>query len=262
MRELDRDREAITGVEEWYLSNDQDRVLMADDWFADRGTPHLYGMHRGELGVIGDPQQAVTRYRRLQRPPSASPILPGPYDAAMYGDRDHLVEPDGHHEDGHKTFDYLFGNSNVQSELLAMGALAAPLNDDPEHRLRQPAEKTGLDNAGRVWSSAGAEPRDGIASWRAGLIRDGVMQFGPDEGKPDWKPYHLRGLAVNDAWGHEVLYSITATGAVVLQSGGQDGSYRFSPGLDRYLQTSADAVDPAGDDQDCASDNLRLEMVQ
>ncbi|MBA3847601.1 MAG: hypothetical protein H0X45_13295 [Planctomycetes bacterium] len=262
LRLLDRDREGITGVEEWFLTSDHDRVLMAEDRYADRTTPHLYAMTRGELGVIGDPQQCVTRYRRLMRPPSATRYLRGPYDASTYADRDHLVQPDSTSGDGHKTFDYLFGSSNVQSELLSMGAISAPIDDRFDHRLRAPSARGGLDNEGRVWSATGPDPRDGDVWYRPGLIQDGVINLGPYEGEPDWKAYRLRGLAVYDAWHREILYSINASGAVVLQSAGYDGVFRFTPGPDGNFQTDASDRAPEGDDQSAEEDNLRVEMVQ
>jgi len=272
VRGLDRAGDALTGAEEWLLTSDQGRVLMPDDVFADRDTPILYGLRRELIGIVGDGLEAVTRHRRIPRPRPPALLSDGPYDANRYPDNRHLEAATGVPAGNKKAIDYLFGSSSVQSELAGLGALFSPPDDDAKSLLRPPARLTGnnlegvpFDNSGRVWSKEGVEPADGRARWEPGRIRDGTMSSGPDSGKPDWKTYRLRGLAVYDAWQREILYTVGRDGGIRLMSAGNDGCFRWHPGLDAVLDTDvltsagAESI-AAGDDQDGSVDNVRQDV--
>jgi hypothetical protein len=263
--DLDMNGEALAGTEEWYYSSDSDRnrVLMPDDWFADWRVPGLYGMQRNQLGVVGAPLQAATRYRNVNRPPLGSePIVLSVY-LSNNPQSSVVIAPEGQLGDDQRAFQYLFGSSSVQSELLAMQALSSPPNDLPRYRIKPPTDLNGSDNAGRVWSEVGQDPCDGRASWAPGLIQDGYMDD-PDyaPGITDWKPYRLRGLAIYDAWGREVLYNITTGGALCLTSAGRDGVFKWLPGSNMIFDTPANGSVAIGDDRDGASDNVALDVAQ
>jgi len=219
---------------------------MTSDLFADQRVPALYGLPRGHIGVVGVPQAAVTAYRRLP-----ASITPGddPDDATAYPDHRHNELATGTPAESKQALDHLLGAGAVQSELLGLGALTEP----------PPAFAHGdfTDGAfdARVMTSVPLSA-GGETTWQPGHLLDGTIPSGPDAGEPNWKPYRLPGLAVYDAWGNEILYSLSANGGLRLISAGRDGCFRWHPGEDGALQTAADADAPAGDDQDGAEDNL------
>jgi hypothetical protein len=75
-------------------------------------------------------------------------------------------------------------------------------------------------------------------------------------------------LALYDAWGVEILYSISTSGSPRLLSAGADGVFRYNPGPNHQLQTNiSGAADPenaslGGDDQDGNGDNVKQEVVE
>jgi hypothetical protein len=151
----------------------------------------------------------------------------------------------------------------VQTELLAMNAMMSPPNDLPHLRIKPPSDLTGVDNGGRVWSEVGQDPCDGVPGWMPGLIQDGVMND-PDypANVTDWKPYRLRGLAIYDAWGREVLYSIGSNGAMRLTSAGHDGVFKWLAGSNLIYDTPANARVARVDDHEGSSDNVGLDVDQ
>ncbi len=225
--------QALKGVDEWSVTSNGDRVMMPDDLFADPAVPILFGMRREYLYVIGADQSAVTDYFRLPKPAPPATTIPPPYDNSnpLYTEKLSHVISAGTPQDNQQAIDYLFGNSNVSTELARLKALFSPPDD------------AALIHAGLLWSP---EPSGGESRWKPGRILDGGA----------YKLYRLRGLGLYDAWGHEILSSYSRGGALRLMSAGPDGVFRWDPGPDGILQTTADAVVPAGDDLDGSRDNI------
>ncbi|MFT3766287.1 MAG: type II secretion system protein [Minicystis sp.] len=226
---------------------DLPRLLLPGDRFADHDLPLLYGLRRDQCGILGAPQAAVTAYRSLPAPMAPATTTPGPYIAATYPDNRYLVAPTGTGVDQKRALDYLLGVGAAAGELAKLKALRSPEGGGG-----------GPIKAGRVQSPLG--DGNGTASWAPGLVRDGDQVGGPDAGKPSWKTYNILGLAVYDAWGREILYTVGATGAVTLVSAGADGAMRIDPGDDRTISTAAaaEADGPAADDRDGMRDNVAL----
>ncbi len=248
--------EAITGIDPSLVdATARTRVLLPDDRFADAGLPLLFGLRRDEIGVVGSMQKATTKRRRLARPAGGGALAP-PYDDVHYPG---TLEPSdaadadpnyGTPAANKQAFDYLFGASAAQGELVALGALFA--TPDPHGAFVHPLRlrRVVSSNLPIAFTDA-ATDADGQPRWQPGYVRDGTL---PD-GRPSWKHYKLPGLAVYDAWGVEVLCS-GASANVRLRSAGEDGVFRWQPGQDRQLQTSPIATVAAGDDGDGAKDDL------
>ncbi|MDA3961661.1 MAG: type II secretion system protein [Planctomycetota bacterium] len=82
------------------------------------------------------------------------------------------------------------------------------------------------------------------AAWKPGMVADGGQ----------WRGYRLRGLALYDAWGRELLYSVDRDNPVVM-SAGLDGVFAVHPGQDGRYQTDPHGS-VAGDDRDGRKDNV------
>ena len=73
-----------------------------------------------------------------------------------------------------------------------------------------------------------------------------------------WQRYRIRGTALYDSWGTEILYSVTSAGAVRLESAGRDGVFRWRPAAGGGGYALSDLlVDPSGE-RDGTLDNLSL----
>lgn len=77
-----------------------------------------------------------------------------------------------------------------------------------------------------------------------------------------WRRYRLRGPALYDSWGGEILVWRTAAGGWGIESAGRDGCFRWHPGADGTYQTDVTADTPSGDDRDASRDNLGARIVQ
>jgi type II secretory pathway pseudopilin PulG len=252
---LDTTGEALSGLQEWELGNpvtnlaERQRLLIGDDTFADPSVPLLYGLSRSACRILGASLGASTRYRELPKPrPPAKTLVAAGYASADFPDSNHLISGSLSAKDSERILSYILGASGIRSELESLKALRSPPDDDAANRIHLPtALGSGADDAGRVWS---AEPLTGNDLWKPGLIQDG---------HPDWKPYQLRGLAIYDAWGREILCSFSQTGGMILQSAGADGCMRWHPGVDAVYQTNADDGVASGDDRDATFDNITNE---
>ena len=216
------------------------RLLLPDDIYADHQVPLLYGLARERIGVLGAKLAAVTRFRRLPKPVPGQ-VIAQPDDLGAYPNAVRLVSSDVQPDGNKPTLDYILGSTNATAELAKLGALFAP-EDDPLHRHAY----------GRVWCE---QPRTGSGEplFKPGRFND------PERvplSSPSWKRYRLRGLAIYDAWGVEIICSTAANGAVRLMSAGKDGAFRWDPGLNGALETDAWATGPAGDDKDGSRDNV------
>lgn len=246
------DDPALRGVTTADLSgDDQDRLLLDDDSYADGRVPLLYGLQRSYCGVLGAAIEGITRYRRLPEQPSGSPAIADPDDQSLFPDSQYLVSTEGQGTDAaSRTLDYVFSHSDARTQLARLGAIEVTL------------ETNGAAIAyGRAWSTEGGDAQAGWTSWDLGRIRDPeVSTFigGDNDGEARWITYRVRGMNVVDAWGTELLYSVSDNGVIRLLSAGADGVVRFDPGVDSVFQTSANAASPSGDDEDGSSDNVSV----
>jgi len=225
---------ALTGVAPGNLGSSADRLLLADDRCADAKVPLLYGLRRDAATVLGAAQRHITRYRRLKQQATETVRIADPDDRVAFPDEKHLVASLDGPEANKVALDYLLAVGNASTELSRLNALSTPPDDLPEHFVA----------SARAWSKGTP-----IASrFRPGHLRDGGT----------WKPYRLRGLAIYDAWGVEVLCSILSDGVVRLVSAGPDGAMRWLPGNGTDYATAPEADAPSGNDSDASRDNVAL----
>jgi type II secretory pathway pseudopilin PulG len=279
-----------------YLSADLNHLLMASDRFADQAVPLLFGARREDLGVLQSQRKVVTKYRQLPMPSATTSGRPGkvlsprtglPATSGYQGD-DHPDFPDtlvpsraqladptyGVLADSKATLDYLFGSSNMQSDLASLKALynADPSLPEDVNRFRDPVEARvlGATREPLVFTNTSATAQqtpDGQSpsesSWKPGRIsvkRQGAgWQVGNTTGGT-WVRYRLAGLAVYDAWGVELLTS-KASGSYRIISAGADGVLAVAPGTDKTIDTDLvgdlqDRLPLSDQDQDGAKDNL------
>ncbi|MBA3683922.1 MAG: prepilin-type N-terminal cleavage/methylation domain-containing protein [Planctomycetes bacterium] len=218
----------------------QTRVLLTDDLLSDPRAPQLFGMPRYRLGVLGVPQATVTAYRKL---PVATTAAQDPDDLLRFPDRQYLIAPSGVPADNAAHLMQLLGTI-ATPELTALGALHEPPS----------ACATPLFGA-QVLSSVAAGGA-GSSRWKPDHVLDGTIPSGPEAGQPNWKPYRLPGLACYDAWGTEILYSVREGNRMAVLSAGRDRCFRWDPGKNGILATTADATSPVTDDADGGTDNL------
>jgi prepilin-type N-terminal cleavage/methylation domain-containing protein len=239
-------------------ATDQARIMLPSDIYvggASAGScdsPFLYGMQRGRIGVLGATSDLITTFRRIPALNSGYDAAPGvlrtPYDWSKYPNEKFLfkpaiVAPATLESQSAKVMDYILGLH--RSGLLQKGAIFTAGSDGV------------LIKNGRVWQpqppvapvtlSPGVVKKDYLttATWRAGTVNDGV-----------WKRYRLRGTAIYDAWGREVLCSIGANDAIRLESAGYDGVFKWNPGADTIYQTNPLDTTSSGDDRDGSTDNV------
>jgi prepilin-type N-terminal cleavage/methylation domain-containing protein len=295
---VDQISEALAGLQYAQADNSgKSQVMLPTDVFANKGLPLLYGLRRERIGVIGAQQKAVSKYRLLPKPyPPTTDGLPAqangsnvtvlgkppsqcpnglPYNDTNYPNT--LIPSDNQDSDlyfglegaNKVAIDYVLGSSGAGSELTALKALyqapeyPADLTDK-RNIFKYPlkAVPVGGANLARVYTDA-ADDSKGAQGWRPGYVMDGTQS-----GSPCWKHYKLAGLALYDAWGVEILYSISTSGSPRLLSAGADGVFRYNPGPNHQLQTNiSGAADPenaslGGDDQDGNGDNVKQEVVE
>jgi len=216
------------------LSGGRGLVLLDDDRFADSAAPQYFGVERGRMGILGAGVAAVTAYRKL--PPSFTGDPTAPANSAVGVS----VAPDGVAADHGAVIDQVFAIAGIASELVSLGGLRAP-----PVAFIHPITSSPVNS--RLVSDIAATAT-GADRWKPGLIRDGAL---------GWKTSAIPGSILVDAWGREILYSLAANGAIILESAGADGCFRFAPGPDGTLDTTDPfASAPANQDRDGTRDNL------
>ncbi|MBA3699510.1 MAG: type II secretion system protein [Planctomycetes bacterium] len=275
---------ALKGVPDpdW-LTTDQDRLLMADDRFADRRIALLYGAKRGEIGVLQSLRKVVTRYRLLPAKAGATKVLDPltgvpalSYTEANFPDtlvpaQKEVDDPAfGRLADTKSALDYLFGASNASAELSGLKALyrADPTLPEDNNAFRIPVEQRTIGgiSEGLVYTDAdaGAPPPKVEDRWKPGRIPvtgSGVRRLDAVTG-PTWVRYRLAGLAVYDAWGSELLTATSSNGSHRIISAGLDGVLAVAPGANNRLDTDLtgelrDRLPIDAQDHDGAKDNLQ-----
>lgn len=209
--------------------------------------------------------------------------LPGArVDDRHHGARQVWLRVQTHPTDNAELIDWLFP-ANLQEELRQLRGLRAP-PDDQRLLLSGPPTPAGtagqaVDNAAIQYGSRPEGYRDvpavadnprvwsddpGTVTWEPGRIR--VSDQNLLEGDGRWRTYLLRGPAIYDAWGREILYARTAEGGTYLISAGEDGCFAIVPGLVDANGASIFATDvsagydgvPVAPDRDGTTDNVVL----
>ena len=224
------------------LTGSPDRLILASDRFSGIASgvavqPLLYGLRRDQMTILGS-AAGLERYRRL--PPvgaaydqNGDGMLDTPYDSTRYPDNRFLVQDASaltSIDTQTKTvFETVFAAGDLQDLVAKRSAITTT------------SGSTLLN--GRLYATA--DPS--ATAWSAGRVWNGSA----------WVGYRLRGLALYDAWGRELLVSIDAAGAVTVTSAGPDGVFRWHPGDDGVFQTAPADAAPSGDDRDGSLDNIR-----
>ncbi len=234
-------------------------VLMPTDRYrGNAGTapdsPMLYGMERRYLTVLGTGfgLHSVRRMPALSPQNDRSPA-DGHLDGAPYTNINYpntLDEAQGDLTDlakleieQKKLFDYILG-PEVLSEMTSLQGIRTADTDTGNTAVGGSALI--CNNRLRSWGPS-------VPSWNSQLARDGSLVLDTDSA---WKPYRLRGPAIYDAWGHEILCYNSSNGNLVMESAGRDGFFRWTPGDDGTYQTNAESDTAGGDDHDALRDNL------
>ena len=213
------------------------RLLLPDDRYGEADLPLLYGLERRRIGLLAAPRADVTRYRWLAVPDGAT-VVPdrngdGDYTDADHPDRLHLVAPSTTAADSERHIAFFLGASALD-ELAGLGVV-------------DQAPATGTILGGRLHSE---QPGVSEKDYQPGRVRDGTN---------GWKDYRLPGLAITDAWGREVLYTLH-DGQIALLSAGEDGVFAIDPGKDRAYDPTTDPLTGTlgGDDRDGTQDNVEV----
>ena len=276
---------ALSGVPDpSWLTTDHEQLLMADDRYGDRRIALLYGAKRSDLGVLQSSRKVVTRYRQLPLPAkgAANKVIDPDtgLPALSYSDAnfpDSLRPPQrlvddptyGRLADTKQALDYLLGASNALTELAGLKALyrADPALPEAVNAFRIPVEERTIGGVreGLVYTDADAGAPAGKVEDRWGPGRIPVTGSGTRRldavGGTTWVRYRLAGLAVYDAWGHELLVG-SGHGSHRIISAGLDGVLAVAPGRDYRLDTILtgdlrERLTLHDQDQDGAKDNLQ-----
>lgn len=163
--------------------------------------------------------------------------------------------------DHRRAFQDTLSFGGALKDLESIGAIEAP-PDGSDEEIPPAAQGSNamLFRSKRLWYDPSFKARWNIgvgASWKPGLVKDPSPSAAPTP----WKPYRLRGPAIYDPWGTEILVSQQADGSWALISAGPDKVFRFLPGVDGVYQTAANAGAPSGDDRDASLDNISYRSV-
>ncbi len=258
----------IAGNVAWVAASEQNRLMESTDCYcgltapATTDDPLIYGLARSRLTIFGSGFGLVL-YRRLptlstRYDPSSTGVLQGaPYNGTTnpaYLDSQFLAQSAGDltsttlfEFDAKKAFDFMLG-PEAGGELAAMGGIQT---DDST---TSPTALISY-NRLRLWPNPPAG--ESFSSYQQYNAPRASQVFDSDG---NWKPYHLRGPGLYDAWGHEILFFRADNGSAVFQSAGPDGYFVFKPppGFNGTYNTpaSAGAGNPASPDADATTDNI------
>ena len=238
------------------------RVLLPTDVYcgltapSTTDAPQFFGLDRQHMTILGSGLGLIT-YRRLPQIASWNdqngdgildnpPYTSNPGSGVKYPDSVYLENALGDITDNtafeisnKKSFDYLLG-AEIQGEIAQIGGIKTADTGQAllsNYRLRANAQYAGTTSS--VWNATQYKGCNAV------LDTDG-----------NWKAYQLRGTAIYDAWGHEVLFFLAANGSFSFESAGADGVFRWNPGADGIFQTGATDSAPSGDDLDGTKDNI------
>jgi prepilin-type N-terminal cleavage/methylation domain-containing protein len=284
------------------------QLMLPSDLYADPKSYLLYGLKREFIGVLGALQKRVTKYILLPKPLQGQQSL----SAALYPSLTTSALPQytiptdaldadptfGHPAANKQAIDYVFGSSNVQTELAGLNALymadpttyanstgAGGTLNTKSNAFRYPVNWSAVSSVATASSPGGTDSgpdlvllyTDGhaVPFWQPGCISMTGGTLTTDDSTPasgsawtitspgggSWLHYRLPGLAIYDAWKVEVLYTISSGGGVRLMSAGADGTFQFDPGTNHQLDSTDPEMGPSGDDKDGSKDNI-VERVE
>jgi prepilin-type N-terminal cleavage/methylation domain-containing protein len=196
------------------------QILLPSDVFANKDVPLFYGVSRERMTMIGS-AAGLGSYSRLVDPALAGQVRSE--DLAV-SDNGTLAQLESQ---SRAAIELALGPAII-AELTTLGALKTTTSGTLIADNRLYADKPGSD------------------PWQPGQIKSGGS----------WTTYRLRGAAIYDGWGRELLVWFDAKGRYAVESAGKDGVFRFAPGKNSTLDSDAWAVNAAGDDKDGSYDNL------
>lgn len=222
--------EALRGV---WLSNlsssDQSRLQLRDDCFADPAAPNFYGLSRDKMSILGAPQSNTTRYRVLPIQPNKAMVISNPDLTGR------IVNEGGAAKDTTELYQALFGKTGALETLGKLKGLQSPAEEAPTNDLL----------GGKIWSATSSNSQ--IKSTFRVMI--GSVAHA----------YRIRPLGLYDAWGNDILYSLSERGDTIrMLSAGRDGAFVFHPGPNGTFDTQAANSTPSGDDRDGTRDNVGI----
>jgi hypothetical protein len=256
------------------------KVLLDDDVFAEPAAPQFFGVARHQLLVIGANHTLLSSYRSIPTPEGVAAVLEpiaGNFPNARHLESFVVTDwPDGTPlavtipVAGYKDEDAAYLGciekrarqqfARVMPTSLELGALQAVRDLDVDvlvqpiappliRELPWMAFRARWDRPRKAAEEAAITEPMTSPAWVPGSVRlaDG-----------SWRVYRLRGPAVYDAWGNEVLTYYDAASGLRVLSAGPDCHFAFHPGDDAVLTSNADAAVPVGDDMMAGEDNVSV----
>ncbi len=227
----------------------EDQVMLRDDLFDDPVAPQFIGMERWKLSVLGIGSKWVSRWEQVF---SGSPPGKVIETDIMYFEKEGFVQQTVSDRSSARWDDAAdralsTGLGSVMDELINLDAVASatiPESPSPDN----------LIHYGRLRRNEADGGASGFSQWFPGTVNS--------EASGDWISYRLRGPAIVDAWGREVLIARNSDGAFHLVSLGLDGSYKWVPGNDGIMSSTASMSAPDGDDESADFDNILVGMEE
>jgi prepilin-type N-terminal cleavage/methylation domain-containing protein len=248
---LDASQIALSGPETLVASALKNRLIVPDDRLAEPGAPHLFGLERSNLRILGIETVRTTEVRLI--PTNSAIIASDAQTTALES-----INP--------KLVDFAFGGSR---EIELDSRLTDPAATDWERKAGQAVQVILSDDVERLTKlgmlrspdpdaplAAKARLRLDTNSSRATTVGTGSswQQCRILDVDATWKPMLLRGPTLLDSWGTEIVIS-ERDGNFEVRSAGPDGCFVFHPGPNNTLETVNPFEAPASDDRDAAEDN-------
>lgn len=204
--------------------------MASDDRFADPIAPHLFGMKRWRLKVLGVESERVNPAVRLSDDPDD-------FGVARYrranGDAFDSTHPHVWYRQWSQSIRASLGDTF--DRLAELGAIRDP---DPD------AEWIA---SGRLMKRASGQS---AGSWFEGA----VLNVSGDDNK--WVEYDLPGPYLVDSYGTEILMGNDPAGRTIFVSAGPDRSFRVHPGATGVLNSTDPFAIPASGDHTAEADNI------
>jgi len=196
------------------------RILLPSDLYRGSDQPLFFGVARERMTMLGS-AAGLGSYTRLIDPALAANVRAEDLKVSDNGTLAQL-------ESQSRTAVELALGPAVTAELTTLGALKSTTTGTLIAGARLYADKLST------------------TTWQAGQVRNGGT----------WTSYRLRGTAVYDAWGRELLVWFDGKGRYTVESAGKDGVFRFAPGANGTFDTNPWVTSPGSDDKDGSIDNI------
>ncbi|TVR14748.1 MAG: type II secretion system protein [Planctomycetota bacterium] len=224
----------------------QDQLLLDSDHFADPGVPALYGLRRERIGLLAANLAASSHYHLLPPPPHSAQHHSAQTMEQLLSDDRFVVSSSDGPEANVALLSFVLGSTSARTELSKMDARSHL--DDLEALVITSEDMGSMIWHDRVWTSGQGDQT--ANRWRPGFCQP--------PGGTTWYRYRIPGLAVYDAWGTEILYTLSRRNVVRLVSAGPSGAFSHHPGDSGLFNTPANSRDFSGDDWDASQDNIVL----